>query len=146
MTENPPAMEPTSESTTATRTAALWIAAVFILGAALGGVAGYLMAHHRLLSQQAVLSDDAKRHQKIADLTKLLSLTPDQQTQIDAVFIDTQTQFQAAHKQADQQIEAVRQKARDRIRAVLTSEQIPKFEEFLRKLDADRKSRSPAPR
>ena len=139
-------MEPASESTTATRTAVLWIAAVFILGVALGGVAGYMVAHHRLAAPPAPLSDEAKRHQKVADLTKLLSLTPDQQTQVDAIFIDTQGQFQTAHKQADQQIEAVRQKARERIRAVLTPEQTPKFEEFLRKMDADRKSRPPAPR
>ena len=31
-------------------------------------------------------------------------------------------------------------KARDRIRAVLTPEQLPKFEEFLRKMDEERKN------
>lgn len=146
MTENSPAIAPASEAATATRKAALWIAAVFILGAALGGVSGYLLAHRGSASQQSTLSDDARRHQRVADLTKVLGLTPDQQTQVDAIFSDTQGLFQSAHKQADQQIEATRQKGRDRIRALLTPEQTPKFEEFLRKIDADRKNRPPAPR
>jgi hypothetical protein len=39
----------------------------------------------------------------------------------------------------DPQVEAVRQKARDKIRAVLSDDQKPKFEEFLGKLDDERK-------
>jgi Spy/CpxP family protein refolding chaperone len=135
-------MEPASEASTATRTAALWIAAVFILGLALGGVAGYWYAH-RATPQ---LSDEARRHQKTVQLTNVLALTPDQQSQIEVIFSDTQGQFQATRKNADQQIEVWRQKGRDRIRAVLTPEQLPKFEDFLRKLDEDRKNRPPPSR
>jgi hypothetical protein len=43
------------------------------------------------------------------------------------------------HKVTDPQIEAVRQKTRDKIRAVLTDDQKPKFEQFLRQLDEERK-------
>jgi Spy/CpxP family protein refolding chaperone len=132
-------MEPTAETKTATRTAALWIGAVFILGLALGVVAGYWYAHR----PAPQLSDEARRHQKVVQLTNVLALTPDQQSQIEVIFSDTQSQFQAARKNADQQIEAGRQKGRDRIRAVLTPEQLPKFEDFLRKLDEDRKNRPP---
>ena len=39
----------------------------------------------------------------------------------------------------DAQIGLLRQKGRDEIRAILTPEQKPKFEEFLRKLDEERK-------
>jgi hypothetical protein len=39
----------------------------------------------------------------------------------------------------DPQIEAVRQKTREKIRAVLTEDQKPKFAEFLRKMDEERK-------
>jgi Spy/CpxP family protein refolding chaperone len=127
---------PTVAATTATRKAALWIAAVFILSLALGGVAGYSFARRG----PAQLSDEARRHQKIAELTKLLTLAPEQQAQMDAIFTETQGQFQAVHKQTDPLIEAVRQRARDRIRAVLTPEQKPQFEEFLRKMDEERKN------
>jgi Spy/CpxP family protein refolding chaperone len=136
MTEN----STTPVAAAATRKAVLWIVAVFVLGIALGGVSGYVFAHRVLAAPPAQLSDEAKRHQKVAVLTAELSLTPEQQTQIDAIFIDTSGQFQSIHKQSDAQFEVVRQKARDRIRAVLTPEQLPKFEEYLRKLDEERKN------
>jgi Spy/CpxP family protein refolding chaperone len=98
---------------------------------------------HRVSAAPPQLSDEAKRHQKVAQLTALLTLTPEQQDRLDAIFIDTNTQFQAVHKESDAQIDAVRQKARERIRAVLTPEQLPKFEDFLRKLDTDRKNHPP---
>jgi Spy/CpxP family protein refolding chaperone len=142
MTEN--SLPPVAAS--ASRKAALWIAAVFILGAALGGVSGYLFGHRAsVAAAPAQMSEDAKRHQKVAQLTSALVLTTEQQTQIDAIFNETSGQFQSvrqeAHKQADAQIEVLRQRARDRIRAVLTPEQLPKFEAYLLKLDADRKNR-----
>ena len=123
----------------ATRKAALWISAVFILGLALGGAVGYLVAHRTVSADAAPLSDDARRHQKVAVLTKELDLTTGQQNQIDAIFLDSQVQFQAIHKQSDPLMEEVRQKTRNRVRGVLTAEQQPKFEEFLRKLDEERK-------
>src|SRR5271168_4004104 len=120
MTESPVA--PAAAS--ATRKAALWIAAVFILGGALGGVGGYLFGH-RVSAAPAQVSDEAKRHQKVAQLTAALGLTAEQQTQIDSIFSETSAQFAAVHKQSDAEIDAVRQKARGRIRAVLTPEQLP---------------------
>jgi Spy/CpxP family protein refolding chaperone len=128
----------------ATRKAVLWIVAVFVLGGALGGVSGYVYGHH-VSAAPAQLSDDAKRHQKVAELTKALSLTPEQQTQIDAIFSDTQKQIQALHKESDAQLDVARQKARDRMRAVMTPEQLPKLEEFLRKLDEVRRNRAQPP-
>jgi hypothetical protein len=43
------------------------------------------------------------------------------------------------HAVMDPQVEAVRQKTRDKIRGLLSEDQKPKFEEFLRKLDNERK-------
>ena len=127
-----------AQPASASRKAALWIVAVFILGGALGGVSGYVFGH-KVSAAAPQLSDEARRHQKVAQLTLTLGLTTEQQTQIDGIFSETSAQFQDVHKQADAQIEVYRQKARDRIRAVLTPEQLPKFEDFLRKMDADRK-------
>lgn len=125
----------------ATRKAVMWIAAVFVLAAALGSVSGYLYGHR---APGPPLSDDAKRQQKVATLTKELQLTPEQQTQVDAVFRDTQGKFQAIRKESDAQIEVARQAGRERLRSILTPDQKPKFEEFLRKMDEDRKNRQPA--
>jgi Spy/CpxP family protein refolding chaperone len=124
----------------ATRKAVLWIAAVFVLAAALGSVSGYIYGHR---APGPPLSDDAKRQQKVLTLTKELQLTPEQQTQVDAIFRDTQGKFQAIRKESDTQIEVARQAGREHLRSVLTPEQKPKFEEFLRRLDEDRKNRLP---
>jgi hypothetical protein len=138
MTED--SLAPVAES--ASRKAALWIVAVFILGAALGGIGGYFFGH-RVSAAGPQLSEEVRRHQKVAQLTQVLGLTGEQQGQIDVIFSETATQFQGIHKESDAQIEIARQKARERIRAVLTPDQLPKFEDFLRKLDADRKAHPP---
>jgi Spy/CpxP family protein refolding chaperone len=119
----------------------MWVAAVFVLAAALGSVSGYMYGHR---APGAPLSDDAKRQQKVVTLTKELQLTPEQQTQADRIFRDTQGKFQEiranSKRESDAQIEVARQAARERLRAVMTPEQKPKFEEFLRKMDEDRKN------
>jgi len=51
--------------------------------------------------------------------------------------------MKAIHDQSDAQIEQLRQKGREQIRAILTTEQKPKFEEFLQKLDEERKRNAP---
>src|SRR5216684_75907 len=109
--------------------ASLWLAIVFILGAALGGVLGYAFAHRSYAAEPSVLSAEARRAQRKEKLTKDVGLNPDQ----------AQGDYKAVHTVMDPQIEAVRQKTREKIRAVLTEDQKPKFAEFLRKMDEERK-------
>jgi flagellar biosynthesis chaperone FliJ len=52
---------------------------------------------------------------------------------------DTHKQIRTLYGPLDAQREQIRQQARERIRAVLTPEQTPKFEDFLRRLDGQRK-------
>jgi flagellar basal body-associated protein FliL len=123
----------------ATRKAALWVGLVFVLGLALGGVAGYLFAHEKYTVTSAAPTNDAvRRAQKVQELTKLASLTAEQSQQVDAIITDVQGQIKVIRKTNDPQIDEVRHKGRDRIRAILTAEQKPKFEEFIRKLDEER--------
>jgi hypothetical protein len=98
--------------TSATRKAALWVGLVFLLGAALGGLGGYVFAHQKYtVTTAAPTTDAAKRAQKVQELTRVANLTPEQSQQLE----------------------------RERIRAILNAEQRPKFEEFIRKLDEERK-------
>ncbi len=122
-----------------TRKAALWIGVVFLLGAALGGMLGYVFAHHTAQAAPPQMSEAAKRTQKVELLTRELHLTPAQAQQFDAIIAEIQAQFKAIRKQADPQLDEARQKGRDRLRAVLTPEQRPKLEEYLRRLDEERK-------
>ncbi|HMI50286.1 MAG TPA: hypothetical protein VK525_02155 [Candidatus Saccharimonadales bacterium] len=124
--------------TSATRKAAFWVGIVFLLGAALGGVLGYVFAH-RSYAAPAPLTEAQKTSQKVQRLTNELNLTPEQQKQLDEILTDVQAQYKTIHASIDPQIDAARQKGRDRIRAVLTPEQKPKFEEFLKRIDEERK-------
>jgi len=131
--------------TPATRKAALWVGAVFLLGAALGGVLGYLFAHRPVNAANPPLSEPERRAQRVQQLTRDLSLTPQQAQQLDAILLQRHAETKAIHEQTDAQIDAVRQKGRAQVRAILTPEQLPKFEEFLRQMDEQRKRNGPPP-
>jgi Spy/CpxP family protein refolding chaperone len=129
--------------TAATRKAALWVGVVFLLGAALGGVLGYLFAHRPVSAANAPLSEPERRAQKVQQLTTELTLTPQQAQQLDAIMQQRHAETKAIHDQTDAQLDAVRQKGRAEVRAILTSEQLPKFEEFLKRMDEERKRNGP---
>lgn len=125
--------------TSASRKAALWVGVVFLLGAALGGMLGYIFAHRSYAAPPAQISDQVRRQQKVELLTRELKLTPSQAQQFDGIIAELQAQFKAIRKQADPQLDEARQNGRARLRAVLTPEQRPKFEEYLQRLDEERK-------
>jgi Spy/CpxP family protein refolding chaperone len=122
-----------------TRKAALWVGAVFVLGAGLGGVLGYLTAHHSASAANQPLSEPERRARRVEQLTRDLSLTATQSQQLDAILKERHAESKAIHDQTDLQIDQVRQKGREQIRAILTLEQKPKFEEFLKRMDEERK-------
>ena len=125
--------------TSVTRKAALWVGVVFLLGAALGGMLGYVFAHHTALAAPAQMTDAEKRAQKVQRLTQELNLGAEQQKQLETIIASIQMQYKAIHQSTDPQINEVRQKGREQIRAILTPEQKPRFEEFLKRLDEERK-------
>lgn len=125
--------------TSVTRKAALWVGVVFLLGAALGGMLGYVFAHHTALAAPGQMTDTEKRAQKVQRLTQELNLAADQQKQLETIIASIQVQYKAIHQSTEPQINEVRQKGREQIRAILTPEQKPRFEEFLKRLDEERK-------
>jgi Spy/CpxP family protein refolding chaperone len=131
--------------TATTRKAALWVGAVFLLGAALGGVLGYLFAHRPVSAANTPLSESERRAKKIAELKSELSLTPQQSQQVDAILDNWHSETKAIRDQSDAQIAAIRQKRRNEIRAILTPEQQPKFEELMKRYDEERKRNGPPP-
>ena len=119
--------------------ATVWLAIVFLLGLALGAVVGHTFSHHSYAAGRTAISPEARRAQKREQLTREVGLTPDQQKQILAILDEAQGEYKAVHDVMDPQIEAIRGKTRDKMRALMTPEQKPKLEEFLRKLDEERK-------
>ena len=129
--------------------AALWVGAVFLLGAALGGVLVYLFAHKPVSAANAPVSEPERRAHRVAELTQKLSLSPQQSQQLDAVLKDIHAEMKAIRDQNNEQLaktlDEERQKGRGEIRALLKPEQMPKFEEFMRQLDEQRR-RNAVPR
>jgi Spy/CpxP family protein refolding chaperone len=130
--------------TTAKQRAALWVAVVFLLGVSLGGVVGYVFAH-RSVSANAPMTAQERRARKVEELTRVANLTPDQQHQLEGILTQLHSEYKALHEQSDIQIDQARQKGRNQIRAILTPEQQPKFEEFLKKMDEERKRNAQPP-
>jgi Spy/CpxP family protein refolding chaperone len=129
--------------TSATRKAAIWVGIVFLLGAAVGGMFGYGYAHRSVSAASTPVPEAVRRTQRVEQMTKDFGLTPDQARQLDAIILEWHAQLKTIHEQSDAQIAQLRQTGRDQIRAILTPEQKPKFEEFLRKKDAERKQNAP---
>ena len=126
-----------------TRKAALWVGVVFLLGAALGGMIGYAFTVHAKNGAPPQMTDMEKRAHKVQRLTQELSLSADQQKQLDVIIASVQVQYKAIHQSTDPQINEARQKGREQIRAILTPEQKPKFEDFLKRIDEERKRNAP---
>jgi Spy/CpxP family protein refolding chaperone len=134
----------------AKRRAALWVAVVFVLGAALGGVFGYFYGHRSTVAAaNPPLSEAQRRAQRVEQLTQELSLTNDQKQRLDSALSQLHAEYKSIRDQSNQQLNSQmdqsRQKGRDQIRAILTPEQKPKFEEFLKRLDEERKRNAPPP-
>ena len=123
------------------RRALVLVLLVFVLGIALGALGMYVAGARVWGARPEVQSYREKRARMVEQLTRDLSLTPDQRKQLEAILADIGAKYQALHEQIAPQTGQVRQQGREQIRAILTPEQKPKFEEFLRRLDEEHKKR-----
>jgi hypothetical protein len=121
--------------------AAALVFVVFLLGILLGGVGDHLWNERVQGQEQLAAKPNTKptRDQVINDLTQRLQLTPEQQKQIAVTIDDTRSKWQALYAPLDGQHEEIRQQGRAGIRAVLTPDQQGKFDDFLKRLDEQRK-------
>jgi len=125
----------------ARRKAAVWIALVFLLGGGLGVVAGISLGHHETASAAPADTPAARHAQILERFNQELQLSAAQRASLEVISKDLQAQFKVLHEQIKPQVNEARENARSRIREILTPEQKPKFEELLKRLDEERKSR-----
>jgi Spy/CpxP family protein refolding chaperone len=121
------------------RKAALLVLLVFALGIGLGSVGTYVVTTRVLAARPQQPARDSASH--MAMFTRDLNLNPDQQKQIQAILTETRARYAEIHGQADPEYEKARHEGREKIRQVLTPEQKPKFEDLLRRIDEERRSR-----
>jgi Spy/CpxP family protein refolding chaperone len=121
--------------------AGLWLAVVFALGLAIGAVFGYNFAHKSFAADRpaAAMSEPERRAARVAEITKELQLTPEQTQKVDSVLHQAHDDMRVIREKSDADMDAIRQKARSEMRTFLTPEQLPKFEDFVKKLDEQRK-------
>lgn len=123
--------------------AGLWLAVVFALGLAIGGVFGYNFAHKSFAAGRppgpTSLSEPERRAARVAELTRELQLTPEQSQKVDTVLHQAHDEMRTIREKSDADMDAVKQKARSEMRTFLTPEQLPKYEAFVKKIDEERK-------
>ena len=120
------------------RKALALIVLVLILGVALGAV-GHSLFDRRVLGARTQTRTDQPRG--VNRLTTELNLTPDQQKQLSAILTDMQHGFDGVRRQMDPQFDQIREQGHDQIRQILTPEQRPKFEDFLKRVAEERRRR-----
>jgi len=125
--------------------AAIWLALVFVIGTATGGVFGYSLARRSYAATKTVMPSEAERRaKKLADMTQTIGLTPDQAQKAEGIIKEAQTEIRAAREKSDAEVDVVRMKTRAEMRAFLTPEQLPKFEQYIQRMDEERKKQKEA--
>lgn len=120
------------------RKALALIVLVLVLGIALGAV-GHSVFDRRVLGARTQTRPDPPRG--VNRLTTELNLTPDQQKQLSAILTDMQHRMDGVRQQMDPQFNQIRDQGHDQIRQILTPDQRPKFEDFLKRLAEERRRR-----
>ncbi len=116
------------------------VVVVFLLGIALGGLSDHLWGNHVWAARSATVRLTST--QRVQEMTNQLSLTPDQQKQILSIIDETRGKWQSINDSTAREVAKTREEARNHIRAILTPDQLPKYEEFNRKLDEEHKRRA----
>jgi hypothetical protein len=125
-------------TTKAKREAAALFFVVFLLGVLLGGVGVHLWGE-RVWGGTVPVNTNPTRAQVIAQCTHELQLTPDQQKQMIAIIDDTRAKWAALYAPLNPQWEQIRLDCRARIRAILAPDQQVRFDDFMRRIDEQRK-------
>jgi len=109
------------------RKAVALVALVFVLGIAFGVVG--VLAGWRMLGAG---NQGGGQSRQLGQWTRELNLTADQERQFGEILADVRARYDAIRRAMDPQFRDVRQQSRERIRQILTAEQRPGFDDFLR--------------
>jgi len=125
--------------------AAIWLALVFILGTATGGVFGYSLARRSYAATRTVAVSEAEhRAKKIADMTQTIGLTAEQAQKAEGLIKNAQSEIRTIREKSEAEVDVVRMKTRGEMRTFLTPEQLPKFEQYIQRMDEERKKQKEA--
>lgn len=124
------------------RKARLWLAVVFLVGAAIGAVFGYSFGHWNYavaIERPPSMSEPERRAKRVSDMTREMGLTAEQSARMDEIIRGAHQEMKGIRDDAEKNVDAVREKARDQMRGLLSAEQKPKFEAMVQRMDEERK-------
>jgi len=125
--------------------AAIWLALVFVIGTATGGVFGYSLARRSYAATKTVMPSEAERRaKKLAEMTQSIGLTSEQAQKADGIIKEAQMEIRGIHEKSESEVDVVRMRTRGEMRAFLTPEQLPKFEQYIQRMDEERKKQKEA--
>jgi hypothetical protein len=131
--------------------AATLVLCVFLSGAVVGGLAVHVFGDRMWNTSAADPAAQLSKKELLQQLTQQLSLDAGQRSQIDGIMNGTLADYDRILSPLGPQLQQAREQGRERIRAVLTPDQLPKFEAFIRQLDeqrakSDQQPKSPQPK
>lgn len=119
----------------------LVISAVFALGAVSGG-AGTYTAVQKDLEHKFKGPPGKSRHKfRMESMSRRLDLTPDQRSQIEAIFAKRHEEMDAAREKCAPQMKELREKTDAEIRTLLRPNQQQKFDAYLEERKKRRRER-----
>jgi Spy/CpxP family protein refolding chaperone len=127
------------DNTKTRREAAVLVIVVFLLGVLLGGVGNHVWGDRVWGNKQPNPKAYRPKNQVIAEFTRELALSADQQQKLGAIIDETRSQWNALYAPLELQHEKIRQASRAEMRAMLTPDQQVKFDAFMQRLDEQRK-------
>ena len=118
--------------------AAALVICVFLTGAVVGGLAIHVFGERMWSTRASSANTPVTKDDFLQQLGQQLNLTPAQRSQIEGIMDQTISDYHRILVPVSPELEQARQEGRQRIRGVLTPEQLPKFEVFIRRLDEQR--------
>lgn len=120
------------------REAGVLVLVVFVLGVLVGGLGNHVWGQRVWGMRNA-----RQAHVDfLAQFNQRLDLTPEQQAQVKAIAEDTAEQWREMYAPVDKKRDEIRAQSRERLRAVMTPEQLPKFDELISEMDAQRQQQN----
>jgi Spy/CpxP family protein refolding chaperone len=124
--------------------ARIWLAVVFLVGAAIGVVFGYSFGHRSYaatISSQPQMTEAQRKAKHLAEMKAELGLDEQQTAKFEEIIRNAHQQMQSYRDEAEKNVDVIRQKAQNEMRDVLRPDQKPKFEVMVQRLDEARKKR-----
>jgi hypothetical protein len=118
--------------------------AIFLLGFAAGALS--LSAYQRRVdpTRQPIWTVKFNRERYVLELTESVGFRPEQMSALNTILDETREEFLALRRRLRPQFEGVKVRARLRIREMLTADQQPRFEAFLKQWDEERRAEEEA--